>query len=827
MSKPTKFTRRATCQRCLRTDDLDKVGKTSSHHTFFEMLGNFSFGDYFKEEAIGFAWKFLTEELNLAQEKLWVSVYREDEEAYQVWQDKVKVSANRIVRLGAKENFWPANAPEEGPNGPCGPCSEIFYDQGKDIGCGSSECDPGCDCGRFVEIWNLVFTQFERKGKNKLEPLPNKNIDTGMGLERMAAVLQGKTSNFEIDIFEKIIESIGNLAGHSPNLSSPACKVIADHIRAVTFAIADGVLPSNDQRGYVIRKLIRRAVWHGKALGIKKAYLYRIVPTVAKVMRAAYPELEKNRAEIAQVVKAEEERFHRTLERASKFAKDVIAGLKKQGKNELPGKEMFKLYDTYGLPKEELKKLVSSKGFKLDEQGFAQELELQRKTSRSASVIAESVFVANLVSKFKLKPTKFVGDKNYSVKTKVCALFKDDEPAQEAKEAEEVKIVLESTPFYGESGGQIGDRGVIKTKSATVQVLDTHRIEQVYLHSGKVTSGIIKLNQKVEAKIDLPRRENITHNHTATHLLQAALRKALGEYLRQAGSWVGPDRLRFDFTHFQALTPREITRVEELVNNQIKQNKKLAVLKMSFEKAQKSGALAFFGEKYQEKVRVIKIGDLSSELCGGTHVSATGELGRFKIISESSVASGIRRIEALTGRAAAEALAQEGNQLKKLGQAFGARQEELPERIEELLSKVKGLDKKLERSRLENFNLRIGKIIKEAKEISGVKIITQRIASAQMNLLRLMADSLRQKLDPAVVVLACSVAKEKVLIVCALSPKARSLGLDATKIIRAISVDLEGSGGGRSDFAQAGGRKPRGLEQALSKVEAIVKKELK
>lgn len=603
------------------------------------MLGNFSFGDYFKDEAIRFAWQFMTEELALSKEKLWVSVYKEDEEAYKIWRDKVKVPVNRIVKLGAKENFWPANAPDEGPNGPCGPCSEIFFDQGENIGCGRPKCAPGCDCGRFVEVWNLVFTQFDRKGKNKLEPLPSKNIDTGMGLERMAAVLQGKTNNFEIDIFKKITDEMGKLAVRSANLSSPSCRIIADHIRAVTFAIADGVLPSNEGRGYVIRKLIRRAVGHSRALGIKKAYLYKIVPRVTQLMKTAYPELEKRRKGIVQVVQAEEKRFHKTLERAMKFAEDITAAIKKQGGDEFPGEEMFKLYDTYGLPKEELEKIAVSHGFKLDEKGFARELECQRKASRSASVIAESVFVANLVSRFKLKSTKFVGDKNYSAKTKVSALFKDDKPVQEAKEGDQIKIVLESTPFYAESGGQIGDTGLIKSKGATIEVFDTHKVEQVHLHLGRVCSGVIKIDDKVEAEIDKERREGIVRNHSATHLLQAMLRKVLGEGVRQSGSWVGPDKLRFDFTHFQALNERQLARVEKLVNQGIKQDRKSEISQMSFEQAQKAGALAFFGEKYQEKVRVVKVGNISSELCGGTHVSSAGEIGIFKIVGESSVAS--------------------------------------------------------------------------------------------------------------------------------------------------------------------------------------------
>ena len=830
LGKPTRFRRRVTCQKCLRTGDLDKVGKTNSHHTFFEMLGNFSFGDYFKDEAIAWAWEFITKDLKLPKEKLWVSVYQDDDEAYKIWKDKIAVKESRIVKLGADSNFWPANAPEEGPNGPCGPCSEIFYDQGKDIGCGKPQCDPKCDCGRFVEVWNLVFTQFDRKGKNKLEPLPSKNIDTGMGLERMAAVLQGVTNNFEIDIFKPIINEIMHISPlASKELKSAqysARNAIADHIRAVTFAIADGVLPSNDERGYVIRKLIRRAVWHGHSLGIKKAYLYKFVPGVSRVMKAGYPELEKKREEIAQVILAEERRFHKTLERAMKFTEDIIADLKSKGKDELGGQDMFRLYDTYGLPEEMLKKLVTSHGLKLDNQGFARELELQRKTSRNASVITESVFVANLVSRFKLKATKFVGDKNYSAKTKVSALFKNDQPVQEAKKGDEVKIVLEATSFYAESGGQVGDRGIIKGKDTTVEVFDTHKIDQVHLHLGRVSSGIVKINDKVEAEIDRERRQDIIRNHSATHLLQAALRKVLGEHVRQSGSWVGPDKLRFDFTHFQALSERQLARVETLVNEEIKQNKTSEISQMSFEQAQKAGALAFFGEKYQEKVRVVNLGDVSLELCGGTHVSSTGEIGIFKIRGESSVASGIRRIEAVTGRGAQDALRKQQNQIQEFVQLFGTSADELPERIEELLGRIKDLNKSLERSRLKNFKSTVDKMIAGSEEISDVKIIAEEVKSADMKLLRLMADLIRQKASLSIVVLA-SVWERKVIMICALSQDLRARGLDATRIIRRVAEDIGGAGGGRADFAQAGGIKIQGLNKALMKVEKIVREELK
>lgn len=824
LGKPTKFRRRATCQRCLRTDDLDKVGKTSSHHTFFEMLGNFSFGDYFKNEAIAWAWEFVTKELGLPQERLWVSVYQEDEEAYKIWKEKIAVSPERIVKLGAKENFWPANAPEVGPDGPCGPCSEIFYDQGAEVGCRRPECSPACDCDRFVETWNLVFTQFERKGKSNLVPLPNKNIDTGMGLERMAAVLQGKLSNFEIDIFTPIVKEIVDLAHGSRNLRT--CYTIADHIRAVTVAIADGILPSNDERGYVVRKLIRRAVWHGRALGIKKVFLNKIVPIVCRTMKAAYPELVKKREEIAQVVLAEEKRFHKTLERAMEFAEDIIAGLKKQKRSQLPAEEAFRLYDTYGLPLEMLENIVSKHGFKLDKQGFERALELQRKSSRQGAAFSAGVFTDNLVSKYKLKATKFIGDKSYTAKTKILSLFKDGHHIKQAKAADEIKIVLEATPFYGEAGGQIGDTGVLKSKNSTIEIFNTQKIDQTIVHLGKVTQGIVKINDQVEAEIDLQRRKKIAYNHSATHLLQGALRKVLGEHVRQAGSWVGPDRLRFDFTHFQALTAAQLQRVEKLVNDEIAKNNKLAISKMSFEEAQERGALAFFGEKYQENVRVIKIGDISMELCGGTHVWSTGEIEMFKIVSEGSVASGIRRIEAVTAKEAQGLLKQQKSQFKQFAQTFGTSEDELPQHVELAVQRLKGLSKRLDNFRLKDFKSRVEQIVAQAPEIAGVKIIVQEVRSAQMKLLRSMADLLRQKASSSVVVLGSAVAGEHVFLVCTLTSQPRTQGLDAARIIRTIAADVNGSGGGRADFSQAGGRNPQGLKKALMKAEAIVKKEL-
>lgn len=791
------------------------------------MLGNFSFGDYFKKEAIEYAWEFITKELKLDKERLWVSVYRDDDEAYAIWRDKIGIPAQRICKFGAKDNFWPANAPEVGPDGPCGPCSEIFFDQGKQVGCKSPECNPSCGCGRFVEFWNLVFTQFNRRGENNLFPLANKNIDTGMGLERMAAVLQGVTTNFEIDIFKPITAEIIHLSPLKKTLTAPqynARNAIADHIRAVTFAIADGVVPSNDERGYVVRKLIRRAVWHGRGLNIEKPYLYKLVPAVVKVMCLAYPELEKKREEIAQVVLAEERRFQTTLEKAMQYADQVLTALKSRGEKRLPGEEAFKLYDTYGLPLEMLEILLISRGFEFDEPGFNLELESQRKSSRKTSGIDTAVFVDTLVSKHELKATTFVGEAHPAASAKIVMLFKDERPVEKAEVGDVIKFVLEPAPFYGESGGQVGDSGVIKNAHAQIEVLDTKKIEQTLISSGKVAQGFIQVGDTVEATIDWERRKNIARNHTATHLLQWALRSVLGDHVRQSGSWVGPERLRFDFTHFQGLNERELERVEQLVNEAIKKDQRLNIAQMEYKQAQQQGTLAFFGEKYQERVRVVAIGDISRELCGGTHVVSTGDIELFKILSESSVASGIRRIEAVTGASAAQLQANEKDELRQFESTFGASSDKLEQRIEGLLRTVKELEKRLQQSRVEDFKVRVDQIIKAAGRFADTSVIVLKVAPVEMPLLRLMSDIVRQKAKPAVIVLG-SVWEEKAQIICVVTADIAQK-VDAARIIRAISSEVDGSGGGRADFAQAGGRNIQGLDQALAKAEELIKKEL-
>ncbi|MDD2654043.1 MAG: alanine--tRNA ligase, partial [Candidatus Omnitrophica bacterium] len=641
----TDFRRAASSQKCLRTDDLDKVGQTPFHHTFFEMLGNFSFGDYFKKEAIAWAWEFLTEWLKIPQDKLWVSVYKEDDEAYQIWLKDIKIGKDKIVKLGDKENFWPSEAKQKGPNGPCGPCSEIFYDYGKDIGCGKKDCDPACSCGRFAEIWNLVFTQFNRKEGGSLEPLPNRNIDTGMGLERLAAVMQGVKSNFETDLFEPIVKEIVKEAGRSPNLK--IVYVVADHIRAMSFAILDGVLPSNDNRGYVVRKLIRRGVNNCRQIGIKKAFLYKLVSVVSEVMKEPYPELLDRRENIAAIIKREEESFWNVLKETEPKMISSFELFRKELKStsELAKKVAefaFELHDTYGYPKEMTQNFAKDNNVPFDEKYFDVLMQEQKQRSKSASSMAGDVFVDAEI-KGDLEATEFVGYETMEEKSKILKIFdQENNEVKTTKGLKTAKIILDKTPFYAESGGQICDKGIIsQDKDAKLEVIDVKKIHQSIIHICSSIKGEFKVGDKVNAEVDIERRLAIARNHTATHLLQAALRKVLGEHVQQQGSLVAEDRLRFDFTHFKQLTKEELSRVEELVNEYIINNDALKVEEKSTTQAKKEGALAFFAEKYADKSRVVKIGAHSKELCGGTHLKATGQIGLFKILSEGSVAQGI------------------------------------------------------------------------------------------------------------------------------------------------------------------------------------------
>lgn len=814
-----KGSRRAvTCQKCLRTGDLENVGRTPGHHTFFEMLGNFSFGDYFKKDAILWAWEFLTEELALKEKDLWVSVYKDDGEAYGIWSDMVKIPKEKILKLGEKDNFWPSNAPSEGPNGPCGPCSEIFFG-GKD----------------GVEVWNLVFTQFDRKDKGKLDPLPNKNIDTGMGLERIARVIQGKKNNFEIDLFEPIIKEIIGLSDSVPGSKSAKLLVtagrevnaIADHIRAVTFAISDGVLPSNEERGYVIRKLIRKAFWHGRRLGLEKPFLYKIVPVVAKVMERPYPEITGQREDISQIVLEEEKRFKNTLDEGLGRLKEMLK--ESRDKGVLTGENAFKLYDTYGFPFELTREIAELENIKVDVESFNARMEEQRVKSRKSSSIETSVFDSmsardslTLNAKFS---TKFRDEEE--IEAEVFKIISGNMEKPEIKKGEEGVIIFEETNFYGEKGGQVGDRGeFLKDGELVAEVLNAVDVGGRVQHFIKVKKDSIRLGDKLTLKIDSQRRNDIRKNHTATHLLHNALRKVLGMHVKQAGSLVEPERLRFDFTHFKAVTDVELLRIEEIVNEYILRDSAVKIDELSMEEARKKDVIALFGEKYTDVVRMVSAGDYSKELCGGTHVARTGEIGIFKIVSESSIASGTRRIEAVTGSAANEKIGQENKALMEAAKELNVKPEDMESEIKKLTNKLKDTEKTLEGFINKNIQANVDILLSSVSRIKETDVIINEIKNVDSLLLRKNADLVKNKLINGIFVLAAEKDGKIAMIVGVGKMPLESRKIDAAKILNDIGSHFGIKGGGRPDFAQAGARSGPKVQDILKKAEEVITAEL-
>ena len=830
------FKRAATSQRCLRTDDLDKVGKTSAHHTLFEMLGNFSFGDYFKEEAISWAWEFLTQELKINKDKLWVSVYKDDDEAYNIWRDKIGLAAARIFKLGDKDNFWPAEAKTKGPNGPCGPCSEIFYDFGTQIGCAEKACDLTCSCGRFVEIWNLVFTQFNRKGDGSLEPLPNKNIDTGMGLERLTAVMEGKLNNFETELFQPIIKEIRRNKGESSLERAVGVSdnelfyAIADHTRAVVFSIYDGIFPSNEGRGYVVRKIIRKAVAHLRALGIDKPFMNKLVPLVAQIMHKPYPELTDKQEDIAQIILNEEDNFINTLSLSSvlvvneidKVRPELEIDPKKDGyiyasttTSGVLGISAFRLYDTNGIPLEITKAELNKNKIRVKDNfdlAFQEELNKQKDLSKSFSKMKGDVFDVKGLG-FKLKATEFLGYKDSSIEAKVMAILKDGQESNEISAGESGQIALNRSCFYAESGGQVGDTGELINKNNTFAVMDTKKIDNVFLHVGKMRLGVLSLGDTVTAKLNIERRQRIARNHTATHILQAALRKVLGTHVQQQGSLVSDEKLRFDFTHFKALTKDELARVEEIANNYISDNHAVEVNEMSLKEAKETKALAFFGEKYADKVRVVSVGGISKEFCGGAHISNTAEIGLIKISQEGSVASGIRRIEALTADSAKKYI--EENEKKIAEEAL---RKSDAERLRET--------QKLENARkASSIRDSVPKVIEKGLKLGGVNFISSLEEGLDIDSLRTMIDMIKEKASQSVITLGSQdKASGRAFLVIGITEDLLSRGFDASVMIRQVSGIIGGSGGGRSDFAQAGGSKPENLALALEELRKVINK---
>lgn len=820
-SEKPRNPRLTNSQKCIRTNDIENVGKTARHHTFFEMLGNFSIGDYFKREAIHWAWEFLTKEIGFAPERLSVTIHPEDEEAYTIWSKEIGLPDERIVRL--EDNFWDIG------EGPCGPCSEIFYDRQIE-GCTNPDCKAGCDCDRFLEVWNLVFSQYNHNPDGSYTPLPKKNIDTGMGLERMASLLQNGETNFDTDLFLPLIHEVSRLSGkayHEKKEWDVAMKVIADHIRAVTFAVGDGALPSNEGRGYVIRRLLRRAVRYGKVLGIEKPFLHTLVPIVGQIMGSYYGEVVQKGEFIARVVKAEEERFSETLHEGEQILADVIVSLKREGKSVIPGGEAFRLYDTYGFPIDLTEEMAAEEGFTVDRQGFEEALNEQRERARAARKEFASMHVqSTLFQELGELSSRFVGYSELTAKAQVLALLREGQPVEEAQEGETVDLILDRTPFYAEAGGQVADRGVITVgDKGQLQVLDVQKAPNgTHLHKVKVLAGVVQRLDQVEAAIDAVKRADITRNHTATHLLHKALRDVLGVHVAQAGSLVEADRLRFDFSHIAAMTPEEIREVERRVNEQIWKNQPVIIREMPLEEAKKLGAMALFGEKYGDTVRVVQAGDYSIELCGGCHVRSTGEIGLFKIVSESSIASGVRRIEGVTGRGAYEFVQKQTQLLEEAASKCKAHVQDLPDRIEHLQGMAKELSKEVEtlKSKLAAYEAK--ELLSRAAEADGIRYIAAVLEDLDMDGLRAVAEDLRNRLGSGVVVLG-SGGNNKVSFVAAVSKDLVAKGVQAGKIVKQVAAITGGGGGGRPELAQAGGRDVSKLREALEQVPHILRQQ--
>ena len=809
------YVRATSSQRCVRAggkhNDLENVGYTARHHTFFEMLGNFSFGDYFKRDAIRFAWDFLTRRLKLDPARLWVTVYRDDDEAADIWLKEIGIPAERFTRLGEKSNFWAM-----GDTGPCGPCSEIFYDHGPAIP-GGPPGSPDEDGDRYVEIWNLVFMQFERSADGKMTPLPKPSVDTGMGLERIAAVMQGVHSNYDIDLFKNLVRAAAELAD-TRDLTSSSLRVIADHIRACTFLIVDDVLPSNEGRGYVLRRIIRRAIRHGYKLGIQETFFYKLVPVLEKEMGDAYPELLRGRAQAERVLKLEEERFAETLANGMSLLEGAIK--ETRGKM-IDGETVFKLYDTYGFPADLTADIARERGLTIDQAGFDAAMEEQRKRSQEASKFGPDLSGGASID----SQTLFQGYEGLEAKGQVVALLKGGVAVPELNSGDEGEVVLDRTPFYAESGGQVGDAGELASPGVHFVVVDTQKRGAAYSHAGRVAQGKIRLGDTLNAVVNAERRRATALNHTATHLLHAALRKVLGTHVQQKGSLVAPDRLRFDFSHLQPVTPDELREIERLVNTEIRRNTAAQTELMDYENAVAAGAMALFGEKYERSVRVLRIGDFSMELCGGTHVERAGDIGFFKITSESGVASGVRRIEAITGDAALDYVEKSDELLRDLSALVRGSREEVKEKVRDTLERVRQLEKEVRSLKDKLASGQGVDLAAGAVDIQGVKVVATKIDGADAGALRNAVDQLKGKLKTAVIVLASVEGSDKVVLVAGVTPDVTSR-IKAGELVGTIAAQVGGRGGGRPDFAQAGGSNPAALDAALAGVQELVRAKL-
>jgi alanyl-tRNA synthetase len=825
------YSRATSSQKCLRIsgkhNDLEAVGRDTYHHTFFEMLGNWSFGDYYKAEAIEWAWELLTREWSLPKEKLWATVYLDDDETERLWARISGLPAERVRRFGEKENFW-----EMGETGPCGPCSEIHLDRGPEAcdrkGLPAHVCQVNGDCARYIELWNLVFIQYNRKDNRELEELPSKHVDTGMGLERITAVLQNVLSNYDVDYMRELTAAVENLTGkrYGDDVTADiSFRVIDDHARAVSFLIADGVMPSNEGRGYVLRRLLRRAARHGRLIGLKEPFLYQIASTVGKVMGEAYPELLTEAQRIREIIRNEEERFSETLEKGLVILEDAAAKLKQQKQKTLPGDVAFRLYDTYGFPLDLTEDILRAENISVDQQGFENLMDTQRSRGREARAIAMDVFdqvaVADAVT-----ATKFIGYDQLEAESTVVALYTNGAGKTEAVEGDVIDLLTAVTPFYGESGGQVGDRGTITSaRGDLIQVMDAqHPTPQLTVHRGKVKKGRIQVGDKVHLKVDQQNRQKTRLNHSATHILHAVMREQLGSHVRQAGSLVTPDRLRFDFNHTGAISDEKLADIETTVNDRIRQDAAVSIEETSFDDALRKGALAFFGDKYGDQVRVVKIGDFSTELCGGTHVHHSGQIGIFKLHAEAGVAAGVRRVEAVTGEGALGLIRRYEDDLKQIGHMLRAGEDGAVERVRKLLQQQKDLGKEIDRLRAQLGKNQIPEILARKEKINGIDVLITCVDEVDPKQLRELADQLKEKMSSGFIFLASQGDNGVNLVASASSDLAKRV--HAGNIIKEVAPIVGGGGGGRPDFAQAGGKNPARTDEALAEVKKIVSAKL-
>jgi alanyl-tRNA synthetase len=801
------YVRAASSQRCVRAggkhNDLENVGYTARHHTFFEMLGNFSFGDYFKREAIRYAWDFVTGALAIPPERLWVTVYEEDDGAAEIWLKEIGVDPGRFTRMGMKSNFWAM-----GDTGPCGPCSEIFYDHGPGVE-GGPPGSPHEDGDRYVEIWNLVFMQFDRSADGTMTPLPKRSVDTGMGLERIAAVMQGVHSNYDIDLFRHLIIEAARLTGAGDTKSS-SLRVIADHIRACSFLIADGVLPSNEGRGYVLRRIIRRAIRHGFMLGQREPFFHALVPALDEEMGEAYPELRGQRSHIERVLRQEEERFAETLSQGMALLDGAIGRL---AGTQIPGETVFRLYDTFGFPVDLTSDIARERGLTIDEAGFESAMDEQRARARAASK-----FGVDLRADIKVEgETRFTGYESERGSGRIVALFRDNEPVQYLRAGEDGQVVLDATPFYAESGGQVGDRGVLEAGGARFVVADTQKLGKAHVHVGRVEAGELRVGGTLQAEVDHTLRQATRLNHTATHLLHAALRKVLGTHVTQKGSLVSPERLRFDFAHYSAVAPEELREIERLVNAEIRANAEAETRLMNFDDAVAAGAMALFGEKYDAQVRVLRVGDFSTELCGGTHAARAGDIGLFRIVSEGGIAAGVRRIEAVTGDGAFEFVVQTDQKLRDIAAALKASRDDVEDKARQLVERSRRLEKEVAQLKDKLASGQGRDLAVDAGSVGDVKFVATRVEGADAAALRSAVDQLKNRLGSAVIVLGTVTADAKVALIAGVTPDVTSR-VKAGELVNFVAQQVGGKGGGRPDLAQAGGVDPAGLDAALASV---------